>query len=213
VSSLPCKLLITAEMAVSRCCIVGGPGCAALVLLVLNPSEVELELAAAPACWLSAAGNMAVKRRCLVFGPGCAALVSSSWERAGGRTSPGSSSLVWWSASMSIAETEADEAPCLGALARRPGCAALAVSTDRLVAELLAAPEASDGSAGCAALLALAPVVASRPSDGSAGCAALLALAPVVASRLLRSLLPSARTACCNTWINVARGRRFRCSN
>ena len=57
------------KMAVSRCCFVGWPGCAALVLLVMIPSDEELELAVAPACWLSAARNMAVKRRCLVFRP------------------------------------------------------------------------------------------------------------------------------------------------
>jgi hypothetical protein len=50
VPSLPCKLLITAEMAVSRCCFVSGPGCAALVLLSLIPGDVELALVAAPAC-------------------------------------------------------------------------------------------------------------------------------------------------------------------
>ena len=64
----------------SRFCFVGWPGCAALVLLVLIPSDEELELAVAPACWLAAAGNMTVKRRCLVFGPICAALVSSPWK-------------------------------------------------------------------------------------------------------------------------------------
>ena len=43
----------------------------------MGPGDSDVELAAAPACWLSAAKNMAVKRRCLVFEPGCAALVSS----------------------------------------------------------------------------------------------------------------------------------------
>ena len=48
---------------VRRCCFVGGAGWAALMLISRNPGGVTLELAAAPACWLSTAGNMEVNRR------------------------------------------------------------------------------------------------------------------------------------------------------
>ena len=93
VSTSPCKLLIPAAMAVSRCCFVGGPGCAALALLSMRPGNVELELAAAPACWLPGCAapaelsefcgwprrmfTMEVPRCRLVGMPGCAALTLS----------------------------------------------------------------------------------------------------------------------------------------
>ena len=100
---------------------------------------------------------------------------------------------------MSAAEAEADEAPFRGALDRRPGCAAMAASIGRLTVLSAAVPVA----AGCSTLLA-----APEASGGSATCAALLALAPVRASRLRRSRLPSVMTACCNSVIKVASGRR-----
>ena len=93
VSTSPCKLLIPAAMAVSRCCFVGGPGCAALASLSMRPDNVELELAAAPACWLPGCAapaelsefcgwprrmfTMEVTRCRLVGMPGCAALTLS----------------------------------------------------------------------------------------------------------------------------------------
>ena len=43
--------------AVRRCCFVGGPGFAALVLTSLSPGDVTLELVAGPASWLSTAGK------------------------------------------------------------------------------------------------------------------------------------------------------------
>ena len=102
---------------------------------------------------------------------------------------------------MSVEEAEADKGPFRGALARRPGCATLAVSSGRLA--VLSVPVVV--AAGCSALL-----VDLEASGGSAGSAALLALAPVWAARpLLRSLLPSAMTACCSSAINVASGRFF----
>ena len=102
---------------------------------------------------------------------------------------------------MSVEEAEADEGPFRGALARRPGCATLAVSSGRLA--VLSVPVVV--AAGCSALL-----VDLEASGGSAGSAALLALAPVWAARsLLRSLLPAAMTASCRTAINVESGRFF----
>ena len=95
---------------------------------------------------------------------------------------------------MSAAEAEADEALFRGALDRRPGCAAMAASIGRLTVLSAAVPVA----AGRSTLLA-----APEASGGSATCAALLALAPVRASRLRRSRLPSVMTACCNSVIKV----------
>jgi len=138
---------------------------------------------------------MAVKRRCFVMGPRRAAQ-ASSWGPGGGRTSPRSSPLVW-SASTIVAEADVGEAPCRGALAGRPGCAALPAPIDRLALHSAAVLVA----AGCSALLA-----APGTTGGSVGCAALLALAPGWMSRLPRSLLPSTRTAFCNSLINVAGG-------
>ena len=40
------------SVAARRCCFVGGPGCAALAFVFVRPDNAELELAAAPACWL-----------------------------------------------------------------------------------------------------------------------------------------------------------------
>ena len=58
-------------------------------------------------------------------------------------------------------------------------------------------------AADCSALLA-----APEASGASEGCASLLALAPVwEVMLLLQSLLPSARTACCNSAIKVVNGR------
>eukprot|EP00959_Pyramimonas_sp_CCMP1952_P096195 2011062-Pyramimonas_sp.AAC.1 len=39
VATSPCKLLIPAAKAVSRCCFVGGPGCAALALRPMSPGN------------------------------------------------------------------------------------------------------------------------------------------------------------------------------
>ena len=130
---------------------------------------------------------------------------------------------------MSVADAEADVLLFRGALDPRPGCAAVAVSTGRLAVLSKAVVAAADCSAplsvyavlavsigrltalsvavlvtaSCSALLA-----APEASGGSASCAALLALAPVWdVMLLLQSVLPSARTACCNSAIKVVNGR------
>ena len=85
------------------------------------------------------------------------------------------------------------------------GCAAVTLSKCRSpvhpatagCSALFANPASA---AGCSALLA-APAPA-------AGCSALLAGAPVCPSKLARSLLLSVMTACCNSVITVANGRR-----
>ena len=106
-----------------------------------------------------------------------------------------------WSVSLSVAEAEADKIPFRGALARRLGCATVAVSSGRLA--VLSVPVVV--AAGCSTLLEDL-----EASGGSAGSADLLALAPVWAARsLLRSLLPSAMTASCSSAINVESGRFF----
>ena len=162
VSTSPCKLLIPAAMAVSRCCFVGGPVCAALALLSMRPGNVELELAAAPACWL----------------PGCAAPAQLS-------------EFCGWPLRMFTMEVTRCR------LVGMPGCAALACASvcgDRVELELAAALTMSKGR------LPVPPA--------TAGCSALLAGAPVWPSRLARNLLPSVMTACCNSVIKVANGRR-----
>ena len=104
-----------------------------------------------------------------------------------------------WSVSLSVAEAEADKIPFRGALARRLGCATVAVSSGRLA--VLSVPVVV--AAGCSTLLEDL-----EASGGSAGSADLLALAPVLAARsLLRSLLPAAMTASCSSAINVESGR------
>ena len=104
-----------------------------------------------------------------------------------------------WSVSLSVAEAEADKIPFRGALARRLGCATVAVSSGRLA--VLSVPVVV--AAGCSTLLEDL-----EASGGSAGSADLLALAPVWAARsLLRSLLPAAMTASCSSAINVESGR------
>ena len=145
---------------------------------------------AAPA-ELSEWTSMEVTRCRLVGMPGCAALVSSRGRGASCTAAAGSS--LPWSAAPSAAEAEPDEAPPRGTLSSRPGCAALTLSKGRL-------PVHPASGAGCSALLA-APARA-------AGCSALLAGAPVWPSRLARNLLPSVMTACCNSVIKVANGRR-----
>ena len=226
VSTSPCKLLIPAAMAVSRCCFVGGPGCAALALLSMRPGNVELELAAAPACWLPGCAapaqlsefcgwtrkmfTMEVTRCRLVGMPRSAELVSSRGRGASCTAAAGSS--LPWSAAPSAVEAEPDEAPPRGTLSSRPGCAALTLSKGRLpvhpatagCSALLAAPASA---AGCSALLALGSTLLAAPAR-AAGCSALLAGAPVWPTRLARSLLPSVMTACCNSVITIGNGRR-----
>ena len=81
-------------VAAAPCCFVGGPGCAALALLTMRPGNVDLELAAAPACWLPGCAAPAELSefcgcprsmftmeafRCRFVGmPGCAALACAS---------------------------------------------------------------------------------------------------------------------------------------
>ena len=103
-------------------------------------------------------------------------------------------------------------------LAFEPGCAALVsspVSQDVNASKHRLPLANSTGrttllgtalmDAGCSALLAAAEAKAGFASGG-----ALLALTPRWAARpLARSLVPSARTACRSSAINVARGRLF----
>ena len=51
----------------------GGPGCAALALLSVNPNDIESLLAGAAAERLLVAGRMVDMRRCLLWRTGCAA--------------------------------------------------------------------------------------------------------------------------------------------
>ena len=155
----PCYLHSSA--AVTRCCFAGGPGCAALALLSVRPGNVELELAAASACWL----------------PGCAAPAELS-------------EFCGWPRRMFTMEVPRCR------LAGMPGYAAVTLSKGRLPVH--------PTTAGCSALLT-APASA-------ASCSALLAVAPVRASRLARHLLPSVMTFCCNSVIKVGNGRRCLCS-
>eukprot|EP00959_Pyramimonas_sp_CCMP1952_P154999 3242843-Pyramimonas_sp.AAC.1 len=60
-------------MAVTR----GGPGCAALALLYVNPSDVESSVAGAAGERLLVAGRMVDMRRFLLWRTGCAARVCS----------------------------------------------------------------------------------------------------------------------------------------
>ena len=101
---------------------------------------------------------------------------------------------------MNVPEAEADAVLFRGALDPRPGCATLAVSKGRLTVLSKTVVAAAD----CSALLA-----APEASGASEGCASLLALAPVwEVMLLLQSVLPSAKTACCNSAIKVV-NRRF----
>ena len=88
-------------------------------------------------------------------------------------------------------------------MTRRPGCAALPVSTGRLALLWAAVLVVT----GCSEF-----VTAPETRGGPASCTALLALPPGWTSRLPRSLLHSASTACCNSVIKVASGRLFLCS-
>ena len=101
----------------------------------MGPDDSDLELAAAPACWLPAAKNMAVKRRCLVFEPGCAALVSS----------PVSQDVNASKHRLPLANSTG-RTTLLGTALMDAGCSAL-----------LAAAEAKAGFASGGALLALTP--------------------------------------------------------
>ena len=53
----------------------GGPGCAALALLSVNPSDLESSLAGAAGDRLLVAGRMVDMRRCLLRRTGCSARV------------------------------------------------------------------------------------------------------------------------------------------
>ena len=103
--------------------------------LSMGPKDSDVELAAATACWLSAAKNMAVKRRCLVFEPGCAALVSS----------PVSHDVNASKRRLPLANSTG-RTTLLGTALMDAGCSAL-----------LAAAEAKAGFASGGALFALTP--------------------------------------------------------
>eukprot|EP00959_Pyramimonas_sp_CCMP1952_P361090 7562435-Pyramimonas_sp.AAC.1 len=76
VATSPCKLLIPAAMAASRCCFVGGPGCAALALLSMAPAA-PAELSEFGG-WPRRMFTMELSRCRLVGMPGCAALACAS---------------------------------------------------------------------------------------------------------------------------------------
>ena len=151
----------------------GGTGAAFVAGVAAAPgSAVLVEVSTSP-CKLLAPAAMAVSRCCFVGGPGCAAPAELS-------------EFCGWPRRMFMVEVTRCR------LVGMPGCAALTLSKGRLPVHL--------ATASCSALLA-------SPAS-AAGCSSLLAGAPVWASRLARNLLASVMTACCNSVIKVANGRR-----
>ncbi len=152
VSTYSCTLLVRAAMAVRRCCFVGGPGCAALALLSTCAGDVELELAAAPSCWLLGCAALA---KVLVFCGRLRRMSAMEAPRCRLAGMPGSASLPLPKGRFLVRPATSGCSALVAARANAAGCSAVLA----LGSSLLAAPARA---AGCSALLAEAPVRTSR---------------------------------------------------